>query len=66
MTIEKAKVLVKDPVYFGMLMLKDQNTEADGLVSGAVHSTADTLRPALQSGRNKTCISIFCNGSSKL
>ena len=48
MTIEKAKVLVKDPVYFGMLMLKDQNTEADGLVSGAVHSTADTLRPALQ------------------
>ena len=45
---EKAKGLVKDPVYFGMLMLKDEKSEADGLVSGAIHSTADTLRPALQ------------------
>ena len=48
MTIEKAKELVKDPVYYGMLMVKDENTKADGLVSGAVHSTSDTLRPALQ------------------
>ena len=48
MTIEQAKELVKDPVYYGMLMLKDNNTIADGLVSGAIHSTADTLRPALQ------------------
>lgn len=48
MSIEKAKGLVKDPVYFGMLMLKDEKSEADGLVSGAIHSTADTLRPALQ------------------
>ena len=48
MTIEQAKELVKNPVYYGMLMLKDENTIADGLVSGAVHSTADTLRPALQ------------------
>ena len=48
MTIEKAKELVKDSTYFGMLMLKDENSIADGLVSGAVHSTSDTLRPALQ------------------
>lgn len=48
MTIEKAKELVKDPVYFGMLMVKDEESEADGLVSGAIHSTSDTLRPALQ------------------
>lgn len=48
MTIEKAKELVKDPVYYGMLMVKDDNSEADGLVSGAAHSTSDTLRPALQ------------------
>ena len=48
MTEEKAKELTLDPVYFGMLMLKDEESEADGLVSGAVHSTADTLRPALQ------------------
>lgn len=48
MTIEKAKELVKDSVYYGMLMVKDEKTEADGLVSGAAHSTSDTLRPALQ------------------
>ncbi len=46
MTEEKAKELLLDPVFFGMMMLK-QN-DADGLVSGAAHSTADTLRPALQ------------------
>ena len=46
MTEEEAKKLVLDPVYYGMLMVK--NGEADGLVSGAAHSTADTLRPALQ------------------
>ena len=48
MTIEQAKELAKDPVYFGMLMLKDNDSGVDGLVSGAVHSTSDTLRPALQ------------------
>lgn len=48
MTIEQAKELVLNPVYFGILMVKDEETKADGLVSGAVHSTADTLRPALQ------------------
>ena len=48
MTIEKAKELALDPVYYGMLMVKDDETKADGLVSGAIHSTADTLRPALQ------------------
>ena len=46
MTLEQAKELVLDPVYYGMLMVK--NNEADGLVSGAIHSTSDTLRPALQ------------------
>ena len=48
MTIEQAKELTLNPVYFGMLMVKDEETKADGLVSGAAHSTADTLRPALQ------------------
>ena len=48
MTIEKAEELVLDPVHFGMLMVKDDDTKADGLVSGAIHSTSDTLRPALQ------------------
>jgi phosphate acetyltransferase len=45
-TKEQARELMKDPVYFGNMMIK-QN-DADGLVSGAIHSTADTLRPALQ------------------
>ena len=46
MTEEAAKELIKDSVYFGMMMVKLGH--ADGLVSGAAHSTADTLRPALQ------------------
>ena len=46
MTLEKARELVKDEVYFGMMMVK--LNEADGLVSGAIHSTSDTLRPSLQ------------------
>ena len=48
MTIEQAEELLKEPIYFGMMMLKDENSKADGLVSGAAHSTANTLRPALQ------------------
>lgn len=46
MTIEQAQELVLDPVYYGTMMVKCE--DADGLVSGAIHSTADTLRPALQ------------------
>lgn len=46
MTLDKAKEIMKDNVYFGMMMVKQE--DADGLVSGACHSTADTLRPALQ------------------
>ena len=46
MTLDKAKELMNDSVYFGMMMVKEN--DADGLVSGACHSTADTLRPALQ------------------
>ena len=45
-TLEQAKEMILDNVYFGMMMVK--NEDADGLVSGAAHSTADTLRPALQ------------------
>lgn len=48
MTIEQAEELIKIPTYFGMMMLKDKEKVADGLVSGACHSTSDTLRPALQ------------------
>jgi phosphate acetyltransferase len=46
MTLEEAIKLVENPVYYGMVMVKVD--EADGLVSGCAHSTAETLRPALQ------------------
>ena len=46
LTEEAAAKLVSDPMYFGMMMVK--LGDADGLVSGAVHSTGDMLRPALQ------------------
>ena len=46
MTEKQANQLVLEPVYYGMMMVKLD--EADGLVSGAAHSTSDTLRPALQ------------------
>ena len=46
MTLEEATKLMKDSVFYGMMMVK--LNRADGLVSGAAHSTADTLRPALQ------------------
>lgn len=46
MTIDIAKETIKDKVYFATLMVKAN--DADGLVSGAIHSTSNTLRPALQ------------------
>ncbi len=46
MTLEQAREQAKDATFFGALMLK--SGDADGLVSGACHSTANTLRPGLQ------------------
>ncbi|PWJ68359.1 MULTISPECIES: phosphate acetyltransferase [unclassified Fibrobacter] len=46
MTEEAARAALADNVMLGTMMLK--MGEVDGLVSGAIHSTADTLRPALQ------------------
>ena len=46
MTPEQATELLKDGTYFGAMMLKAG--DVDGLVSGACHSTANTLRPGLQ------------------
>ncbi len=42
----RAAEIMKDEVYFATMMV--QKGYADGLVSGAIHSTADTIRPALQ------------------
>ena len=47
MTPEQAKDLVtKNTLYFGTMMLKMD--DADGLVAGAINSTGNVLRPALQ------------------
>jgi phosphate acetyltransferase len=45
-TPEQAEKIVQDANYFGTMLVYMK--EADGMVSGAVHSTADTVRPALQ------------------
>ena len=47
MTLEQAEKLVKtNPLYFGCLIIK--SGDADGQISGALSTTGDTLRPALQ------------------
>ena len=47
MTLEKARdILLSDYLTFGVIMVKAN--DADGMVAGACHATADTLRPALQ------------------
>lgn len=58
MTLEKAKEILQNEVnYFGMMMV--QSGDADGLVSGAAHSTADTVRPALQIIKGSFVSSVF-------
>jgi phosphate acetyltransferase len=56
MTVEEARKIMKDTVYFGTMMV--YKGEMDGLVSGAVHSTGDTIRPALQTIKTKPGINI--------
>ena len=45
-TLESAAEIMKDYVYFAVMMAK--LGEVDGVVSGAIHSSSDTLRPAVQ------------------
>lgn len=54
-TEEQARELLKDENYFGTMLVYVH--KADGLVSGAVHSTADTVRPALQIIKTKPGVS---------
>jgi phosphate acetyltransferase len=46
MTLEKASQTMQDTMYFGTMMVK--MNDADGLVSGAIHTTGDLLRPGMQ------------------
>ena len=54
-TEEKAKEMLKDENYFGTMLT--YMGEVDALVSGAVHSTGDTVRPALQIIKTKPGVS---------
>jgi phosphate acetyltransferase len=45
-SMDQAREAIKDDLYFSAMMVK--LGDADGMVAGAIHSTADTLRPALQ------------------
>ena len=56
LTMEQADRLASDPMYWGILMVK--LGDGDGLVSGAVHTTGDMLRPALQIIKTKPGIRI--------
>ena len=51
MTLDEAKELMKDGAYFGTMMV--YKGDADGMVSGAEHTTANTIRPALQFVKTK-------------
>ena len=53
---EDALKLARDPMYYGIMMVK--LGDADGLVSGAVHTTGDMLRPALQLIKTKPGIKV--------
>lgn len=46
MTIEEARELILDELFFGVMLVASKH--ADGMVAGACHSTGDVLRPALQ------------------
>ena len=56
MTEEKAFELMKDPLYFGALMV--YSGDADGEVAGAINATGDVLRPALQTIKTAPGVSI--------
>ena len=56
MTRDEASKLIEDPLYLGVLMIK--NGDADGEVSGADHSTGDVLRPAFHYVKTAPGISV--------
>ncbi|WP_370585912.1 phosphate acetyltransferase [Tessaracoccus sp. MC1756] len=55
-TLEQARETMKDVSYFGTMMVHE--SLADGMVSGAVHTTAHTIRPALQIIRTRPGITV--------
>lgn len=60
MTMEQAAQLVENPLYLAVMMLK--NKDADGEVAGAINSTGNVLRPALQIIKTLPGISVVSGG----
>jgi phosphate acetyltransferase len=56
MTMEKAREEMKDSAFFGTMMV--YLGEADGMVSGAAHTTANTIRPALQTVKTRPGVKV--------
>ncbi|WP_120945139.1 MULTISPECIES: phosphate acetyltransferase [Helicobacter] len=56
LSLQEAQELVKTPTYFGTMLV--YSAHADGMVSGATHTTADTVRPALQTIKLHTGVSL--------
>lgn len=67
---EKARDMLKDETYFATMLV--YMGKADGMVSGAAHSTADTIRPALQIVKTKPGVSrvagamVFVKGEERM
>lgn len=57
LTLDEAKKTVLDVNYFATMMV--YKNHADGMVSGAIHTTAETIRPALQIIKTKPDVSII-------
>ncbi|MDR1542954.1 MAG: phosphate acetyltransferase [Prevotellaceae bacterium] len=57
LTQEQAAELVKNPLYFGCLMIK--NGDADGELAGAQNTTGNVLRPALQIIKTQAGVSVI-------
>ena len=55
-TIDQAKDYIMDASYFGTMMV--HHGDADGMVSGAIHTTQHTIRPALQFVKTKPNCSV--------
>ena len=68
MTAQLALDAVADPTYFGTLLV--HGGSADGMVSGAAHTTADTIRPAFEIIRSAPGVAVvssvffMCPGGS--
>ncbi|MGD0621225.1 MAG: phosphate acetyltransferase [Thermacetogeniaceae bacterium] len=55
-TLDDARALLKNPLYYGSMMVYDN--VANGLVAGAINTTGDVLRPALQTIKTAPGVSV--------